>query len=136
MGRMEIQDIPHNVITEINLNDFNPDEMWHVKRLIYPHKDKVYFFSSNDPEPIVPYNFLGRFNLNAKIGDTCRLIMKTHIGYPDDDPDNREYWYTGFYMWEGIVTELILRESVCRIGSPIRKVLFEKAKNKPQVLNT
>jgi hypothetical protein len=127
---MEIQDIRNEVFTEIDLNDFDHEQFWHIKRFIHPYKGKIYFFGSKYSEPVTPYNFLGEFNLTAKVGDTCRILLKSHIGYPSDDPDEREYWYNGFYMWEGVVTELVLRES-CRIGRTVSKVLFEKIKKKP-----
>jgi hypothetical protein len=128
---MEIQDIPFDVFTEIDLNNFDHEKCWHIKRFMQPHKGAVYFLGSKYLEPITPFNFLGGFNLNAKIGDTCRLLIKSQIGYPSDDTHLVEYWYNGFYMWEGQVTELLLRESSCRIGMPVRKVLFEKSKKKP-----
>ena len=126
---MEIQDIPFEVLTEIDLNDFEQDKMWHIERFTLPNT-KLLFYCSHNTEPVLPYRYLGGFNLQAKVGDTCRLLLKTFVNYPDDD--NKEIMYSGFYMWEGEVTERLLRESAIRIGLPVRKVLFEKVKKKPQ----
>jgi len=123
---MEIQDIPYEVVTEIDLKDY--EALWHVRIFTMPNT-KVLFYCSKYSEPILPYRYLGGFNLQAKVGDTCRLLLKTFVSYPDDD--NKEIIYSGFYMWEGEVTERILRESSVRIGMPVRKVLFEKTKKKP-----
>jgi hypothetical protein len=133
---MEIQDIHFHTITKITLSDFG-EQTAYVSRFI-EDKREVYFYArderpSNDVTGMSAVkSFLGEYNLNAKIGDTCRLMMRSNFGYPSDDPKDVEYMYQGFYLWEGVVTKELLRESSIRIGSPVRKVLIEKFIKKPE----
>lgn len=122
-------------MTKINLVDYG-EQTHYVSNFIGDAKE-VYFYAGREGSVEFMHvicTALGQYNLSAKIGDTCRLMMKSAFGYPSDDPKDIEYHYQGIYIWDGVVTKRILQQSNIRIGGPVSKVLIEKVNKKPELV--
>lgn len=133
---MTIEEISNEQFIEINLKELNIEPIYMLEDLVHPPSSKIYYYGLTSritnggfqmPSSIPMYRFRGEeFNLNAKEGDFCRIILRYC--------NNKERFSTnGYFLWDGIVTKKVLEYSGCRIGQNYRGVLFEKTyKKKPQ----
>jgi hypothetical protein len=133
---MTIEEISNEQFIEISLKELNTEPIYMLRDLVHPPSAKIYYYGLKSkivlggfqmPSSIPMYRFRGEeFNLNAKEGDFCRIIVRYH-------GEIERFVINGYFMWEGIVTKEILEYSGCRIGQNYRGVLFEKTyKKKPQ----
>jgi len=133
---MTIEEISNEKFIEVKLKELNIEFIDSLRHLVYPLSAKLYYYGLSSrvikggfktPSSIPMYRFRGdEFNLTAKEGDLCRIILRYHS-------ESEEIYTNGYFMWEGIVTKDVLQYSGCRIGANYRGVLFDKThKKKPQ----
>lgn len=131
---MTVLELPFNKpdLHVLQIKDFTDDI--YVKRFIMPTAIGREFYVYNGQLTMLPvYDFLGdNFDLGAKVGDTCRLGVKAYLDKPKNPPFDHVGSWMIHYLWNGIISNELYRESSVRIGAAyIRAVLIEKHKKTP-----